>query len=245
MIVLRWLLAVVLALGPAAAFADDAGFTPAQRSEIVAVLRDALKRDPSILREATAALQADDQRQQELASHAAVARVRDRLISPADPVAGNPFGTATLVVFYDTRCPYCRQLLPHLDELIRTDPGVRVVYKDLPILGPSSVLEARALMSAQAQGGYFTLLPALMGNTAPANRDTLRADADRVGLDGGLVVRNMDDPAIKKRLDATLALAQELHLEGTPAIVAGDHLVPGAMDIGDLRQLVADLRAGK
>ena len=85
----------------------------------------------------------------------------------------------------------------------------------------------------------------LMSNTAPANRDTLRADADRAGLDGGLVVRNMDDPVLKTRLDANMALARELNLEGTPLIVVGDHLVPGAMDIGDLRRLLADARAGR
>ena len=55
----------------------------------------------------------------------------------------------------------------------------------------------------------------------------------------------MDDPAIKTRLDANMALARELNLEGTPLIVAGDHLIPGAMDIGDLRQLVAAVRAGR
>ena len=242
---MRWLLMATALVAASSARADEPAFTPAQRSEIVAILHDALVRDPSILRDAMATVQADDQRQQEAAGRAAVARVRDRLVTPADPVAGNPLAATTLVVFYDTRCPYCRQLLPTLAELTRTDPDVRVVFKDLPILGPSSVLESRALMSAQGQGGYFKLQPVLMGNTAPANRDTLRADADRAGLDGGLVVRNMDDPALKVRLDANMALARELNLEGTPMIVAGDHLIPGAMDIGDLRRLLADVRAGK
>ena len=242
---LRWLITAALVFAANSVRADEPVFTPAQRGEIVTILRDALVRDPSILRDATAAVQADDQRRQEAAGRAAVARVRDRLVIPADAVAGNPLGTTTLVVFYDTRCPYCRQLLPTLAELVRTDPDVRVVYKDLPILGPSSVLESRALMSAQGQGGYFKLQQVLMANTAPANRDTLRADADRAGLDGGLVVRNMDDPVVKTRLDANMALARELNLEGTPLIVVGDHLVPGAMDIGDLRRLLADVRTGR
>ena len=248
MMLIRWLLAAMLAWTTAqsgAVAADSPAFTPAQRNAIVTILREALQRDPSILRDATTALQADDARRQAEATRALIAGVRDRLVTPADPVAGNPFATTTLVVFFDTRCPYCRQLMPTLADLVRADPGVRVIYKDLPILGPSSVLESRALLSAQGQGGYFKLLPVLMSNTTPANRDTLRADADRVGLDGGQVVRNMDDPAIKARLDANMALARELNLEGTPAIIAGDHLIPGAMESADLRQLVADVRAGK
>lgn len=245
--VLRWVLAALLtgALGTAGLRAAEAPFTPAQRDEVVAILRDALTRDPTILRDALAAMQADDTRRAESATREMLARVRDHLVTPADPVAGNPLATATVVVFFDTRCPYCRQLLPVLSELVRTDPAVRVVYKDLPILGPSSVLESRALLSAQVQGGYFRLLPVLMANTAPANRDTLRADGDRAGLDGGLVVRDMDDPKVAKRLDANAALARELNLEGTPAIVVGDRLVPGAMEIGDLRKLVAEVRAGR
>ena len=236
----RWVLAVLLWAGPAAA--DE--FSPAQRQEIVSVLRDALKRDPSILRDAMAAVQADEAHQQAEAGRALVARVRDRLVEPTDPVAGNPLGDATLVLFYDTRCPYCRRMAPALAELLRTDPGVRVVYKDLPILGPPSLLESRALLAAQRQGGYFKLQDDIM-QSPPGTRDSLRADAERLGLNGGLMLRDVDDPLIAARLDRNVELAKALELQGTPAIIGGGQLVPGAMEIGDLRQLVADIRAGK
>jgi protein-disulfide isomerase len=130
-----------------------AEFTPAQRAEIVQILRDALKQDPSILRDAVGALQADEGDRQQAASRAAIAAVRDTLIDPADPVAGNPTGDVTIVEFFDTRCPYCRKLEPAMDELLAGDHGVRLVYKDLPILGPASVLGSKALLAAQQQGG--------------------------------------------------------------------------------------------
>src|SRR5579863_6802866 len=76
-------------------------FTPAQRAEIVQIMRDALKKDPTILRDAVAAMQDEDSRQQQ----AKIASLGSRLVSPDDPVAGNPNGDVTIVEFFDTRCP--------------------------------------------------------------------------------------------------------------------------------------------
>ena len=231
----------LLVLGRPAA-AD--GFTPQQRDEIVRLLRDALRSDPSILREALAGLQADDARRQEAVSRD-VKMLGSKLIDPADPVAGNPLGPVTIVEFYDPRCPYCRTMLPTLAELLRSDPNVRLVAKDWPILGPASQLESRALLAAQRQGGYFKLQAALMQDGGQPSRDTLRAQADALGLDGGRLMRDMDDPAIKTRLEATMALAQQLGLQGTPALIIGDRLFGGALELGDLRQAVAEATAVK
>src|SRR4051794_32288917 len=81
--------------------ASAAGFTPAQRDEIVAIVRDALKTDPSILRDAIVALQADEAKHDQDAARAAIARARDSLVTPDDPVAGNPKGNVTIVEFFD------------------------------------------------------------------------------------------------------------------------------------------------
>ncbi len=220
-------------------------FTPAQRAEIVGIVRDALRSDPSILRDAIAALQAQDRDQQEKASKAALARDRKALFSdPADPVAGNPAGNVTVVEFYDTRCPYCRQLEPTIAALLKADPNVRLVYKDLPILGPSSMLEARALLAAQRQGGYLRLQQAFMQGSGEASPATIRAAAEKAGLDAARLLRDMDDPAIAARLQANLALARDLDIEGTPVIVVGDRMILGAVDLPDLRGAVAQARKG-
>src|ERR1700679_1331245 len=140
-----------------AAGAPAAEFTPAQRAEIVAIVRDALKQDPSILRDAITALQADDDAQQSVAAHAPITQLHDALITPADPVAGNPHGDVTIVEFFDTRCPYCRRMEPTMQKFLAQDHSVKLVYKDLPILGPASTLGSKALLAAQQQGGYEKL----------------------------------------------------------------------------------------
>lgn len=244
------LLAATLAF-PVGAWAQPApsgaALTQAQRQEVVQILREALRTDPTILRDAIVALQTEDLRTQERATRSAIVARRDALVAdPADPVAGDPRGDVSVVYFYDTRCPYCRRMHPVLAELLRAEPrGVRVVYKDLPILGPASTLEARALLAAARQGGYARMQDALMtrGGGQPT-RDSLRAEAARVGLDGDRLLRDMDDPAVQAHLDATIALARELQIQGTPAIVVGDKMLPGAVELPVLRQVIVEARKG-
>jgi protein-disulfide isomerase len=220
-------------------------FTPAQRAEIVDIVRQALKSDPSILRDAIGAMQVDDGMRQAEAARAAIAGSRQELLAaPGDPVAGNPNGDVTLVEFYDTRCPYCRQLLPTLATLLAQDHGVRLVYKDLPILGPSSQMEARALLAADRQGGYGKLQSVFMHDQGNATADTVRAAAQSVGLDADRLLRDMQDPAIQQRIDANVALARKLGVEGTPAVVIGPNMIPGAVDIADLEHAVTVARQG-
>ena len=228
-------------LGPSAAQAAD--FTPAQRAEIVTILREAMRQDPSILRDAIEAMRADESRQQVEGARAAIAAVRGQLIDPADHVLGNAKGDVTVVEFFDIRCGYCRKLQPAMAELLRRDPNIRLVLKDLPILGPPSMLGARALMAAQAQGGYAKLRELLMSQATPPSRETLRADAQRLGMDAERLLREMDSAAITTRLDANLALAARLGIQGTPAMVIGDTLIPGAVEVADLQQAVQQARA--
>jgi protein-disulfide isomerase len=217
--------------------------TPDQRREVVGILRDALRQDPSILREALAALEAADARDREGASRVAIAAHGDALFrDAADPVKGNPQGSVTIVEFFDARCGYCKQLQPAMDQMLRRQRDVRVVMKDLPILGPNSVLASRALLGAQRQGKYVELYDALMKLRDDPAEPVLRREAERVGLDWARLRRDMDDPAVARRLQENTRLAGALRIEGTPALVIGDTLVPGAVDLATLERLVAEAR---
>lgn len=229
----------LLSAGPASA--DE--FTPAQRAEIVRILREALKKDPSILRDAVEAMKADDARHAADETRAIILAHRGALVSPDDPVAGNKDGAVAVVEFYDTRCPYCRQMEPTMATFLRQNHDVRLVYKDLPILGPASVLAARALLAAQKQGGYDKLRAALMQAPPDFTKDGILGLARKVGLDAARLDRDMADPAIETRLKANLGLARALGIDGTPALVIGDQLIPGAIELTELEKDVAAARA--
>jgi protein-disulfide isomerase len=217
-------------------------FTPAQRAEIVQIMRDALKQDPSILRDAVNAMQADDGDRQQAAARSAIAAARGKLVNPADPIAGDPGGDVTIVEFFDTRCPYCRKLEPTMSDLLARDHRVRLVYKDLPILGPDSVLGSKALLAAQKQGRYEKLREAIMSAPPDTDKRGIQAIAQNLGLDWERMKHDMDDPAVAARLQANLTLAHELGIEGTPALVIGGNLIPGAIDLADLQSAVAAAR---
>ena len=126
-----------------------------------------------------------------------------------------------------------------MTQLLAEHHEVRLVYKDLPVLGPASVLAARALLAAQKQDGYERLRTALMRTPQDYTQDQIMAEAKRLGLDTTRLYRDMNDPAIKARLDANVRLAQDLNIDGTPALIIGDQLVPGAMDLAELEKAVA------
>lgn len=239
-------LAGALALAASAASAQQAppGFTDAQRAEIVGILRDALRSDPSILREALEGLELAERREREGAGRAAIAANAEALFrDPADPAIGNPQGAVTVVEFFDPRCGYCKRMIPVVEELLRRQRDVRWVMKDFPILGPTSVLASRALLAAQKQGKYAELHDAVMKLREEPAEPVLKREAERAGLDWARLKRDMDDPAVQRRLDANGRLAQALQIQGTPAMVVGGTLVPGAVDLATLERLVAEARA--
>jgi protein-disulfide isomerase len=224
--------------------ARAAEFTPAQRGEIVAIMRDALRQDPSILRDALVALQAEEGAKTQAATRAAIAQAGPQLVTTADPVAGDVRGDVTIVEFFDTRCPYCRKLDPVMDSFLAKDGKVRLVYKDLPILGPASVLGSKALLAAQRQGAYSQMRDAVMKLPPDTTLPQLEATAKGLGLDWPRMARDMEDPSVKARIEANLKLAHELGIQGTPALVIGNELIPGAVDLPELQKVVSQARRG-
>jgi protein-disulfide isomerase len=149
----RALLAALLLAAPGG-LALAQGFNEAQRAEIVGILRDALRSDPSILREALEGLEAADRRGREGPVRAAITANAEALFrDPADPAVGNPRGAVTVVEFFDPRCACCKRMRPVVEELLRRQRDVRWVMKDLPILGPASVLAPAPCSPPSARAG--------------------------------------------------------------------------------------------
>ena len=235
--------AMLPALAPASALAADPAFTPAQRGEIISIVRQALKSDPSILRDAVESLQADNEAREAAEQHSAIAGKHQELFNTfGDPEAGNPNGDVTVVEFYDPRCPYCRKMLPGIDALLGKDRGIRLVYKDIPVLGPASTLEARAIVAAQKQGGYLKMQSALMSNPAQPSESMIADTARGIGLDAEKLHTDMDAPFTTQRIKSNLDLAHALKVTGTPTFVVGEEVIPGMVDADQLEAAVAQAR---
>jgi protein-disulfide isomerase len=235
-------LGLLVALVPLRA-APAAEFTSEQKKAIEAIIRDYLAKNPEMLLDALQA--AEDKLKSESkdkAAQALVARRREVLEDPETPVGGNPKGDVSLVEFFDYRCPYCKQVEPALEALLGQDKQLRFVYKEFPVLGADSITASRAALAARKQGKYDAMHRALMATKGQLDEATVLRVAQSVGLDSERLKRDMAAPEIDRALKANVALAEALDIRGTPAFVVGDEIVPGAIDLGTLKALIAAAR---
>jgi protein-disulfide isomerase len=161
---------------------------------------------------------------------------------PASPVGGNPAGDVTMVEFFDYNCPYCRRVAAPMRETMAADPQLRVVYKEFPILGPNSVIVAKAALAAHRQGRYIAFHDALMQVRGAADEAGALRIAAEIGLDLERLKADMADPIIQSAIDRNLRLAQALRIAGTPGFVIGEQILRGATDAATLQSLVAKAR---
>jgi protein-disulfide isomerase len=211
--------------------------------QIESIVRNYLMREPEIIYEALQELQrrqteAAAQRQRE-----AVVANRDELQhDPASPVGGNPDGDVTLVEFFDYRCMYCRRVVSSMQALLEDDDELRVVFKELPVLGEESVHAARAALASREQGKYVPFHFALM-KAEDLSESAILELAEDLGLDPEQLRADMRGPKVEAAIQANYSLANQLGIEGTPAFVIGDKVIPGAVDQARLRQLIEEARA--
>ncbi|MBI2215682.1 MAG: DsbA family protein [Candidatus Rokubacteria bacterium] len=216
---------------------------PKLRSTIEQVLREYLREHPEVVAEALQALQARQREEQRTRAKAAIgAHQKDLLQDPASPVTGNPKGTVTVVEFFDYRCSYCKSVSPTVKRLLAEDRTVRLVYKELPILGPESVAASKAALASVVQGKYDAFHAALMSASPPLTEARVFEIATRTGLDAGKLKAEMESPVIRAALERNLRLAQALGINGTPTFVIGSELAIGALDLARLKELVDKTR---
>lgn len=245
----RWarlagLLGALAVLGAPVPAAAQTGRPPLDRPAIEAIIREYLLQNPEVIVEAVRVFQ-ERQQAEERQRVAAVltARRAELFQDAAAPVAGNPRGDVTVVEFFDYRCGYCKSVLPALRQLLEQDRRVRFVFKEFPILGPESVLAARAALAARAQGKYVAFHQALMAQSGPLTLPDILRVAAQVKLDPVRLQADMEAPEIRQAIQKNLALAQELGIRGTPVFVIGDELVTGALELDALKDLVTKARA--
>lgn len=218
---------------------------PEQRAAIETIIHDYLLKNPDVMIEALRG--AEDKLNHEADARATKVlsdRSTEIFDDPGTPVGGDPQGDVTIVEFFDYRCPYCKQVLPALQTLLREDHKLRFVYKEMPVLGPASVVAAHAALAAQRQGKYEAFHAAMMATKGQITEDTVYKVASSVGLDVDRLKQDMTAPEIERELKANLALADALNIHGTPGFIVGKKIVPGAVDLDALKDMVAEARKG-
>ena len=213
------------------------------KAEVEQIVRDYLMREPEIIMQAIEELQrrrdmaAGEQQRDQI-----VANRQSLVADPRDPALGNPDGDVTLVEFFDYRCGYCRGMMDTLDELVDSDPDLRMVMKEFPILGPESLLAAKAALAADRQGAYAAVHFALMAADRIDDATIRRIAADN-GLDVDQLLADMESEPVLTHIQDNIRLAQSLGISGTPSFVVGDTLLPGAVPLAALNEHIGAERS--
>lgn len=227
---------IAAAAGAAAVAIATGGSTPVgstDKAAIEKIVRDYILEHPEILPEAM-------ERLQDRESAKAVAANKKAVETPFKGAwEGNPNGDVVLVQFFDYACGYCRASLPDIDRLLREDPKLKIVYREMPVLGPDSEAAARLSLSvastAQDYGRFHRALYAA-GRPDAAARTKLAAAY-------GVPAAPSPNPVIEAELAANEQLQAALRITGTPTWIVGDRMLSGAVGYDALKAAVAEARA--
>jgi protein-disulfide isomerase len=224
--------------------------SPAQRTEIEAIIKDYLVKNPEVLQEAYIELE-KRQAAAETAKHQAAVKDNSEALfnSKRQVVLGNPKGDVTMVEFFDYNCGYCKRALSDLLEMLKADPKLRVVLKEFPVLGEGSVEAARIAVAARMQDAsgkkYLEFHQKLLNNRGAVGRAQALAAAKDAGFDMARLEKDVAGEEPKATIEESFKLADALGLSGTPSYVIGPQVVVGAVGLANLQQKVNAARCGK
>ncbi len=232
---------------PAAPTPADAG-RPVTRGEIPALVKEALLNEPEMIMEAAKKLREKQEMASRKQAEEGLKKYKDDLFNnPDSPVVGAKDADVTVVEFFDYHCGYCKHMLPVINQILADDKKVRFVFKEFPILSEDSVLAARTALAVSrvAKDKYFDFHSALMKANGKFDEKMLLDTAKKLGIDPAKVKAEMAKPEITAILDKNREIATALNISGTPAIILGDEIAPGAVDVETMKKMLAAARAGK
>ena len=242
------LFAVALCGAPLSASAQ--GFSDSQRGDIEAIVRNYLIAHPEVLEEAMAEL-SKRQSAAETAKHqAAVANNSDAIFnSPRNVTVGNKDGDVTFVEFFDYNCGYCKRAMMDMMELMKSDPKLKVVLKEFPVLSAGSVEAAQVGVAVRMQDPsgkkYLDFHQKLLTGRGAADKARAMAVAKEVGLDMAKLEKDLASAEVRNTLEENFKLAESMGMNGTPSYVIGKQVVVGAVGVDALREKIGVARCGK
>ena len=220
-------------------------FSTEQKQELEKIIKNYLVSNPEVFLEAQTALEAKMEKEQAEKLKVAIAEnAREIYRDPTADIAGNPNGDITVVEFFDYNCGYCKRGLHDVIKLVESDPKVRLVFKELPILSKGSEEASRVAIAAGKQGKYWDMHKAMLEAKGQMNEAAAMQVATKLGLDLEKLKKDMASPEVEAEIKKSEALAKKMGVNGTPHFLVGDRAIPGAPeDLYDqLENHVTELR---
>lgn len=233
---MKTLLAALLLTATPALALDLGAMTDSEKEQFGAAVREYLMEHPDVLIEAMNALE-----QRRLANEAEndaamLSQLSDQIYEDGHSwVGGNPDGDVTVVEFIDYRCGVCRQVFPHVEEVLAKDGNLRIIFKEFPILGQESEMAARfaiAVKQIQGDAAYKQVHDNFYTMRGNVSIDSLKGISDDMGFKTDEIIAAMNSDAVTDVLRENAQLAQALQISGTPSFIIGDNLLRGVPQAG-------------
>ena len=237
MAILAYTAVAGMAFSPAA-HAQDATFSEAQKENIGAIVKEYLMDNPNVIMEAIDAYRSQQEQEAQKRAEAQISGNMEFLTRADAPSVGNPEGDITIVEFFDYNCGYCKRALPDIQKVVESDKNVRVVFKEMPILGPTSKIAALWALAAHNQDKYFDFHIALMEHRGPKDEAQMEKLAEKTGLDIEQMKKDIASGELEKELQKVLDVAREIGVSGTPAFIVGSSFIPGYVGEEGLKQAI-------
>ena len=215
----------------------QADLTSADKAKLEEMFRDYIEENPEVIRDALKQLAEREEKAQKLAALALLE------LSDGDPVLGNPEASMVIYEFSDYNCGYCKRVFVPIQEMLAEDDDIRFVVKEFPILSQSSMVAAQAAIATQMQGVFPQYHVNMMTNPGAISMDTILAAARDAGADIDQLQIDMRSAETAAVINRTRMSAEQLQISGTPGLIIGSTIIPGAISGDELRRLIAEERA--
>jgi protein-disulfide isomerase len=179
---------------------------------------------------------ADAQRR---AKQAMATNRRELFDNPTSPASGPAGAEVTIVQFFDYKCGYCRRVTPTVSKVLEEHRNVRIIFKELPILGQESRIASQAALAAAKQGAYASFHQELMALSGPVTPAAIEGIGTKLGLDVAKLKVDMSSRDVAAALEENQRLATAIGVQSTPSFVVGDELISGAMDRARFEELIS------
>lgn len=139
-------------------------------------------------------------------------------------------GPIKISYFFDFNCGHCARQSEIIKEVLAKKSNIQIIYKNLAVLGPSSVLAAHAALAAHQQGKFHEFYNETF-KIREKSPKTLKEIAKKLKLDVAKWESDMNGTAVQKEIAHVNELATKMKLTGTPALaIAPDQILPGRVD---------------
>ena len=242
------LFALILCAAPPPASAQS--FTDTQKGDIEVIIKNYLVSHPEVLEEAMGELSKRQAAEETQKHEASVAENASKIFnSPHGVVLGNKDGDVTFVEFFDYNCGYCKRAMADMLDLMKTDPKLKVVLKEFPVLSQGSVEAAQVAVAVRMQDPsgkkYLDFHQKLLGGRGAADKARALQAAKEAGLDTARIEKDIGSAEVRSTIEENFKLAEAMGMNGTPSYVIGKQIVIGAVGVESLKEKIGVARCGK